>query len=407
MIIIGTATYSSTPTHFAQRRAALRIPLTVIVPGSMTPRHLYLLLLFAATFSATPWAQHLPDILFLILTLCGVVAALLGPGLAAVILLRRRTQARSIHLLWIATAGPVTMAIIGLIAWSVDGDVGPRVACQAGFLFTVLVCLTMAMPATQDLRLTQPERKLLVLVCVVVLVAAGRSVHSLGVHGELYEGTITRTFGADGRSDPRVPFLIPINVANHWNPFGPDSQNFYSPYTFASRGPLVGLATTPAALVWGLSSMRTIAQMNEPFHPVDRYGYMQYRFAIIITGALALIPLFVALGADEQSVAGTALYALSPFLIHELYFTWTKQAIVPFVLSAFCLVLARRPGLAGVCIGLAYLTHPSAAFAALAFVPLLIISAEESDWRRLRAGTAFAPSAWWRARSSLLSSLSV
>jgi hypothetical protein len=367
----------------------------------MAPKRIYLVLLGAAAISIICRTWKIPDILTLGLTLAGVTVLLAGPGLMLLGVSRKRAPAQSIHLIWIAVTGPLVLSAVALLAWFAGGIVRPELICRGAVIALIAGCLAWTSREPPDLRLSVSECNALLIALLVILVAAGRSVHSLGVQGELYGGTITRTFEADGRSDPRVPFLIPINVANHWNPFAPESQAFYSPYTFTSRGPLVGLMATPAVLTWGLTRMQTIGQMGEPFQPVDRYGYMQYRFAIIALGALAVVPFFVALGGGELALAGTAIYALSPFLIHEVYFTWTKQATVPFILSAFCLVLAQRPGLAGLLVGFAYLAHPSAAFTGLAFVPFLVALQRQSDWREVSAANLLHPSRWWQARGSI------
>jgi hypothetical protein len=366
----------------------------------MTPKRIYLLLLGAAAISLNCRTWNLPDIVTLVLTLAGTISLFVSPGLLLLGISRRRGRAQAVDLIWIAVTGPVVLTTAALIAWLAGGIVRPALLCKGAAAALILSGLAWTSREPSDLRLSVFERKALLVFLLVTMIAAGRSVHSLGMQGELYGGTVTRTLEADGRSDARVPFIIPIDVANHWDPFAPESQAFYSPYTFTSRGPLVGLAATPAVLIWGLP-MQTIGQMGEAFQPVDRYGYMQYRFSIIVLGALAVLPFFVALGGGDLAVAGTAIYAMSPFLIHEVYFTWTKQATVPFMLSAFCLVLVRRAALAGVLAGLAYLAHPSAAFAGLAFVPLLVAIQGESDWRTFGAGALLRPRRWWQARGPI------
>jgi hypothetical protein len=366
----------------------------------MTPKRIYLALLGAAAISIIGRSWMLPAIVTLVLTLAGVIGVVVAPGLLLLGVRRKWAPAHAIDLIWIAVTGPLVLGAVGLIAWFAGDMVRPALVCRGAAFALIGSGLAWTVFEPADLRLSVSERHALIVFLLVTLVAAGRSVHSLGVQGELYGGTVTRTLEADGRSDARVPFIIPIAVANHWNPFAPESQALYSPYTFTSRGPLVGLAATPAVLTWGLAPMQSIAPMGEAFQPVDRYGYMQYRFAIIVFGALAVLPFFVALGSGEMAVAGAAIYALSPFVIHEVYFTWTKQATVPFMLSAFCLV-PTRPARAGVLAGFAYLAHPSAAFAGLAFVPLLVVIQGESDWRTFGAGALLRPRRWWQARGPI------
>jgi hypothetical protein len=253
-----------------------------------------------------------------------------------------------------------------------------------------------------DLRLSGNECQALCIAMLLVLIGATRSIHCLGVHGELFGGMVTRTLAADDRSDTRMPFTIPIDVAHHWNPFGPEGQIFYSPYTFASRGPILGLAATPAVLTWARVPMRRLDQTFEPFQPIDRYGFMQYRFAVIVFAAMAVIPFFVALGGTRLAIAGTAIYALSPFVVHETYFTWAKQATVPLMLSAYCLAISGRPGRAGMLAGLAYITHQSAAFEILAFVPLLVaVGPQPEPGSTISLKALLHPTRWWQSRRSL------
>lgn len=367
----------------------------------MTPKRVYLLLLGAAAIGIECRAWNLPVIVTFVLTLAGTISLFVSPGLLLLGITRRWARAQPIHLIWIVVTGPLVLTGVALAAWLAGDIVRPALLCKGAATALIVSALAWTSLEPSDLRLSRSERQALLVFLLVTMIAAGRSVHSLGVQGELYAGTVTRTLEADGRSDARVPFIIPIDVANHWDPFAPESQAFYSPYTFTSRGPLVGLAATPAVLIWALAPMQTIGHMGEAFEPVDRYGYMQYRFAIIVLGALAVLPFFVALGGGDLAVAGAAIYALSPFLIHEVYFTWTKQATVPFVLSAFCLVLVRRAGLAGALAGFAYLAHPSAAFAGLAFVPFLVAIQGETDWRTCSAGALLRPRRWWQARGPI------
>jgi hypothetical protein len=366
----------------------------------MTPKRICLVVLGAAAISIVtpPWKIHDSlTYLTLGLTLSGVIGLYVTPGLILLWYCRERAPAKAIHLIWVAVSGPLVLAAIGLTAWLAGDLWAPRLICRGAALLLIGSGLVWTLRQPADLRLSAHESRALLIALLLVLVASGRSIHSLGVQGELYRGTVTRTLAADGRSDTRVPFLIPINVENHWNPFAPESQAFYSPYTFTSRGPLVGLAATPAVLIWARTPMRTIGQMDRPFDPIDRYGYMQYRFSVIVFSALAVIPFFVALDGTQLALAGTAIYALSPFVIHEVYFTWTKQATVPLVLSAFCLVMARHPGSAGLLTGFAYLAHPSAAFAGLALVPLLVGIRRDPDWS-FSCSRILRFSSWWHGR---------
>ena len=367
----------------------------------MTPKRIWLIVLVLALVSIDSPGWSIPPTVTLGLTLTGVIALFVTPGLMMCGLLRRRRAAGSSDLIWIAVVGPVVLATVGLVAWLMGNIVSPRLLCRAATITLMGAGLLWAVRQPADLRLSGSECRVLVIALLLTLVAAGRSVNSLGVRGELYAGTVTRTLAADDRSDTRAPFIIPIDVANRWQPFSKESQDFYRPFSFTSRGPLVGLAATPVVLTWSRMDMRTIAHMDEPFTPVDRYGYMQYRFSIIVFSAAAVIPFFVALGATELALVGTAIYALSPFFVHEVYFTWTKQATVPLMLSAFCLATGSRYLLSGALAGLAYLAHPSAAYSVVALLAFLVtVAPPAADWR-VHAGTLVRPSQWWRRRTAI------
>ncbi len=90
---------------------------------------------------------------------------------------------------------------------------------------------------------------------------------------------------------------------------------------------------------------------------------MAYRVAMMTFAATA----FVALWDLTRRVAGTqaarvalVLAVTTPFLVHEIWFTWPKMLAAAFVLLAAICVLSRRPLSAGLLIGTGYLVHPSA-----------------------------------------------
>ena len=367
----------------------------------MTPKRIWVIVLVLALVSIDAPGWSIPPIVTLALTLSGVIALFVTPGLVTCGLLRRRRGPERNDLIWIAVLGPVVLAAVGLVAWLMGNIVSPRLLCRAAAITVMAGGLLWTLQQPADLRLSRAERRVLVIALLLTLVAVGRSTNSLGVRGELYAGTVTRTLAADDRADTRAPFIIPIDVANRWTPFSKESLNFYKPFWFTSRGPLVGLAATPVVLTWSRTDMRTIAHMGEPFTPVDRYGYMQYRFSIILFSAAAVIPFFVALGATELALVGTAIYALSPFLVHEVYFTWTKQATVPLMLSAFCLAAGGRYLLSGALAGLAYLAHPSAAYSVPALLAFLVtVVPPAADWQ-VQAGALVRPSRWWSRRKAI------
>lgn len=175
----------------------------------MTPKRIYLVLLGAAAISINCRTWKLPDILTLGLTLAGVIGLFAGPGLMLLGASRKRAPAQSIHLIWIAVTGPLVLSAVALIAWLAGDIVRPELICRGAVIALIVSGLAWTCREPPDLRLSVSECKALVVALLVILVAAGRSAHSLGVQGELYGGTVTRTLEADSRSDARVPFLLP------------------------------------------------------------------------------------------------------------------------------------------------------------------------------------------------------
>jgi len=365
----------------------------------MTPQRVWVIVLVVALASIDSPGWRIPAAATFGLTLSGVIGLFVTPGLVICGLLRRRRAPENTDLLWVVVVGPVVLATVGLVAWLLGNIVPPRLLCRAATITLMGAGLLWTVRQPADLRLSGAECRVLLIALLLTLVAAGRSMNSLGVHGELYAGTLTHTLAADDRADTRAPFIIPIDIANRWQPFSKESQDFYTPFSFTSRGPLVGLAATPVVLTWSRVDMRTVSQMHEPFTPIDRYGYMQYRFSIILLSAAAVIPFFVALGATPLALAGTAVYALSPFVVHEVYFTWTKQSTVALMLSAFCFAARGRYPLSGALAGLAYLAHPSAAYSAVALVAFLVtVTRPATEWN-VDAGALLRPSQWWQRRA--------
>ncbi len=100
---------------------------------------------------------------------------------------------------------------------------------------------------------------------------------------------------------------------------------------------------------------------------------MTYRMFMMLLNATAILSVFglaTTFLRTRFATAATALVALSPFVIYEVYFTWPKLLAASYTLAAAVALLQRRPLLAGLVLGLAYLAHPSALFA----VPALLLA---------------------------------
>lgn len=108
--------------------------------------------------------------------------------------------------------------------------------------------------------------------------------------------------------------------------------------------------------------------------PFDAQGFMAYRLAMMQFAGAA----FLAVYGLTQSLADrcTARFAIliaatTPFLVHEVWFTWPKLAAAAFVVLAFGQLLAKRPFVSGLFVGIGYLVHPLA----LLSVPVLALVA--------------------------------
>jgi hypothetical protein len=82
------------------------------------------------------------------------------------------------------------------------------------------------------------------------------------------------------------------------------------------------------------------------------------------------------------------LVALSPFVVHEVYFTWPKLLSASFAFVAVLLLLMRRPLLSGFAMGLSYLAHPAGVFVVLTLLlGWLVVKGREPEasWRLKRS----------------------
>src|SRR5262249_3414191 len=80
-----------------------------------------------------------------------------------------------------------------------------------------------------------------------------------------------------------------------------------------------------------------------------------------------------ALAGSSRAVLAATLLAGSPFLLHEVYFTWPKLLAAYLTLLALLAVTRDRGFLAGCALGLGYLAHPAALFAIPMALGLLLV----------------------------------
>ena len=303
--------------------------------------------------------RQVVDLARLVTTLAMTVVFILGPGLAW-----RAVRPGSLSQLgFLPLVGMGVLLVTGGAAWGVGlaGWPHPRIVATI-ILAPVMIAVLLGLWRARDRTLLdRDERWALLVVGGALGLTVGRVLWSRDPAGELYGGQIYRTLEASDRPDSRIPFVVAALVTNSAHPYGSIATAFFTPYSFSSRGPFAGLASSPLIL---LSGGRPPAVIGFPaWTPFDPEGFMAYRLAMMTFASTA----FLSVWSVTQRLAGTAaarfallLGATTPFLVHEIWFTWPKLLAASFaVLSAQCL-LDRRPLRAGLSVGVGYLCHPGA-----------------------------------------------
>lgn len=325
--------------------------------------------------------RQLVDLARLGTTFATAILLVIGPGLAW-----RAVKPSSLRQLgFVPLPGMGVLVATGGAAWGIGlaGWPHPRVVATiilAPVIAAILGCLWLA--RDREL-LDRDERWALLVVGGAIGLAIGRSLWSRDPAGELYAGQIYRTLEVSDRPDSRIPYVVAALVTNSAHPYGPIATAFFSPYTFSSRGPFPGIASAPIVL---LSGGRPPAIIGfPPWTPFDPEGFMAYRLAMMTFTGTA----FLFLWTLTRRLAGTAaarfallLSGTTPFLVHEIWFTWPKLLGASFILlSAVCL-LDRRPVRAGLSIGVGYLCHPVALVSLPVLGPGTLWPDVRPRWRR-------------------------
>ncbi len=321
------------------------------------------------------------DLLRVLATVSLCLSLLLGPGIAWRVL--REGGGRRLSLGFLFLPGLGLLIALGGISWALAGEIDPRIVCFAVSSPVLGLLLGILLLAGPEEVFDDEERRCLLLVGCVLGLAVARALWSLGPDGELYGGTISRTLEVGDRSDSRVSYIIPTLVAHHSGPYDTLGAGLFAPYNFSSRGPLPGLATTPVVL---LSGGHPVAGYPEqPWAPFDAQGFMAYRLAMMALACTA----FVSLWDLTRRIAGTAaghlallLAATTPFLVHEVWFTWPKMLAASLVLLAAICVITRHPLYAGLLAGLGYLMHPAALLALPVLALIALWPIRGARWNR-------------------------
>lgn len=316
------------------------------------------------------------------LTTIASVTLFLGPGLA---LIHLGLIGRRWGLGLAIVPGILLTAAIGLLAWVLAGHVHPhRTVAVATTLVAVALLVTAAAPGRRR-GLDGADWAALALILLVLLFGVARGTYSLGPAGDLYGGTISQTLEASNRSDSRISYLIPELVANGRPPYGSNAvYQLFRPFRFSSRGPISGLAASPIVLNAGAHPQ--VGFPESPWEPFDQQGFAAYRVAMEVMAALALLTAYSLarmLAGSRTALFALLLVATTPFVVHDVYFTWPKLLAAALVLLSAQAVLGRRPLLAGVFVGIGYLVHPLALTLLPGLLLLwLVVAYRNRAWRR-------------------------
>jgi hypothetical protein len=363
-------------------------------------------------------AEQVLDLVRIVTTATLVLVLVLGPGLA----LRVGRSRRRIELGFVPLPGMAMLVLCGVIAWLVTRYISPHPRIVSTLIVApVLGWLLVRGIRTRNQQMLDPdEMRVLLIVGAALGIAIARALWSLGPAGELYSGTVFRTLEVGDRSDPVISYHIVQLLTHGASAFGDLSQSYFTPYTFSDRGPLAGLASAPIVLLSGgrppvslgtvvLSTGRPLGAA--PWLPFDPAGYMAYRLAMMTfaaTSFLSLWSLTRRLGGVTAARIAVLLAAATPFLVHEIWFTWPKLLAVSFVLLAAIQLLDGRPLSCGLLVGIGYLVHPLALLSLPALVLLAAWPLAGAQLRNPRirsvllvlAGTAVCVLAWRIANGS-------
>jgi hypothetical protein len=298
------------------------------------------------------------------LTTVGAVTLLLGPGF--VLAAWRR---RPVDVLTVPLPGVLILTGVGLAGWAAGGWRQVTTFSISSAAYGVALTLTVVVAAVLFLAwlrignrvvLSRSSGVVLAVFGLVLVVAICRASWSGSPPGELLGGSISRVLENGDRPDARTSYYNAAIALGGIDPFGSLSRMFFAPYSFGDRGPVPGLAAVPL-IVGGHG--RSVGTLTQPWQPFDPQGFAAYRIA------LETMNLFVLLGVSGVSrrlagrraaIAAALLAGLTPFVLHETYFTWPKMMAAFFVMVAAGQVIRRRYFTAGAAMIGGYLCHPLA-----------------------------------------------
>jgi hypothetical protein len=271
--------------------------------------------------------------------------------------------------------GSILLAVLGVFSWKGPHGLSPVLLSSLG-LWIIGLFLTIfffRVPFTDSLSATEC-RVLIVLVALACIGVAKATWHS-GPPGELYGGTISRTLEIGSRSDSRVPYHVTQLVATRNTAFSNVAKSLFQPWSFSDRGPLAALAVSPIVLSAPTHVLSAIP--DQPWTVYDSQGFAVYRIGMTVLACCSLASVFGLARiwlTEELALLAFLITVSSPFVVHEIYFTWPKLEAAALVLIAAYLIADKRYFFAGLSLGLGYLFHPSALVWLPALFALVILS---------------------------------
>ncbi len=346
-------------------------------------------LAFTEPFPPTLVSSPCWPIIQLLTATCLALALLYGPGLLWFLSCPRPAGDLAVALLF----GPLALAAVGLLCWALGGWVAPALVARVsiGCLLAFLATWALRIGGGRPSGLPREAAVVIGVGALLVGFAVAKANVSNGPKGELYGGSVSRSLEVGPYSDSRISYCLVQVVANHFGPFSPPSHRYYSPYAFGSRGPLAGLLAAPLVLATGAHVQEEFP--DQVWRPFDPQGFAVYRIALIVLASLAAWAVFgVVAGALDVSwglLAGATLL-LSPFFVHEMFFTWPKMIAGGCVLTSFYLVRRKSPLAAGLALGAGYLFHPLAILSAPFLGLWIAVDGGGAGWRgRIRDAVRF------------------
>lgn len=327
------------------------------------------------------WPASLPavyQLLQLLATTALVLVLIWGPGL----LWHARAASPALQAALFVGLGPFLLAALGVFLWGAGLVVPPQTAGLVAVGAAWFALGAAAWWRDFDFAVSRALRRVLGVSALIVVAVVAKSAYSVGPQGELFRGTVSRNFELSDRIDSRFSFYTVQAAAHGWGPGSPQTERFFAPWTFFSRGPLAGLASIPVVLATN-GRPPTVLPEN-PWSPYDSTGFATYRVTMIVLASTVIVALFLILlplVGDGWAALAAGLLALTPFGVHEVMFTWPKWIATTWVVLAFGLAHARRPLGAGLALGIGFLFHPLA----LLWAPWLgLWSAGRSETRAVK-----------------------